>query len=172
MKKIILSLGLVGVVGLTSVGVSASESVEGNDVYYYVESGDTLSSIGEKYGVNYHVIQGNNPHVTNPDIIIVGDKLLVSGESFQNENIEYTSSEDVYTVPVDSGYEYVEDYSYEQGVVETYETYTEPVVPVETVTPVQESSGAQPTGGSGVLNPVDGINYHNGVKESYYSQRV
>jgi len=35
-----------------------------------------------------------------------------------------------------------------------------------------QTQSSTPGAGSGVLNPVDGINYYNGVRESYYSQKV
>ncbi|MBK6886276.1 MAG: LysM peptidoglycan-binding domain-containing protein [Tetrasphaera sp.] len=43
---------------------------------YTVKPGDTLSEIGERFGVDYHRIAKLN-HVTNPDLIYPGQKFKI-----------------------------------------------------------------------------------------------
>ena len=54
-----------------------------------MESGDTLSSIAEKYGVDFTVIHGNNEdEIEHADIIDVGQKLLVKGKDFDEKKVK------------------------------------------------------------------------------------
>ena len=47
-------------------------------VYYTVVSGDTLSGIASRYGTTYQHLAKIN-HISNPDLIYVGQRLLISG---------------------------------------------------------------------------------------------
>ena len=61
----------------------AGEVKEGNTTFYVVESGDTLSKISEKYGVDFTVIHANNAdQISDADLIFAGQKLIVGGEGF------------------------------------------------------------------------------------------
>lgn len=61
----------------------AEEVKEGNTTFYVVESGDTLSKISEKYGVDFAVIHANNAdQISDADLIFAGQKLIVDGEGF------------------------------------------------------------------------------------------
>ena len=61
----------------------AEEVKEGNTTFYVVESGDTLSKISEKYGVDFTVIHANNAdQISDADLIFSGQKLIVDGEGF------------------------------------------------------------------------------------------
>ena len=61
----------------------AGEVKEGNTTFYVVESGDTLSKISEKYGVDFTVIHANNADkISDADLIFAGQKLVVDGEGF------------------------------------------------------------------------------------------
>ena len=61
----------------------AEEVKEGNTTFYVVESGDTLSKISEKYGVDFTVIHANNAdQISDADLIFAGQKLIVGGEGF------------------------------------------------------------------------------------------
>lgn len=61
----------------------AEEVKEGNTIFYVVESGDTLSKISEKYGVDFTVIHANNAdQISDADLIFAGQKLIVDGEGF------------------------------------------------------------------------------------------
>ena len=77
------TLGLV----TTSSSAQANEVKDGDNTYYVVESGDTLSKISEKYNVSYQVVHANNTNlISNPNLIYVGQKFLVSGKDFKNTN--------------------------------------------------------------------------------------
>lgn len=61
----------------------AEEVKEGKTTFYVVESGDTLSKISEKYGVDFTVMHANNAdQISNADLIFAGQKLVVDGEGF------------------------------------------------------------------------------------------
>lgn len=61
----------------------AGEVKEGKTTFYVVESGDTLSKISEKYGVDFTVVHANNAdQISNADLIFAGQKLIVDGEGF------------------------------------------------------------------------------------------
>ena len=50
-----------------------------SQVVYTVKKGDTLSSIGEKYNINWKKIYEKNKDVIgdNPDLIFEGQKLVI-----------------------------------------------------------------------------------------------
>ncbi|HET8626782.1 MAG TPA: LysM domain-containing protein, partial [Thermomicrobiales bacterium] len=54
----------------------ASGTVPGQ--HYVVQEGDTLNSIAQKFGVPVEaIIKANN--ITNPDLIVVGQELIIPG---------------------------------------------------------------------------------------------
>lgn len=60
----------------------------GNENYYVVQSGDTLSSIASKYGTTYqHLAQING--INDPNRIYIGQKIKVSGSVQQTPQHEY-----------------------------------------------------------------------------------
>lgn len=66
----------------------AEEVKEGNTTFYVVESGDTLSKISEKYGVDFTVIHANNAdQISDADLIFAGQKLIVDGEGFDKTKV-------------------------------------------------------------------------------------
>lgn len=78
----IVSLGLVGLGLMMALGAgtdaNAKEVVEDGKTYWQVEAGDTLSEVGIKYGIHFdHIVKANNNVVTDPNMIFVGDKLLL-----------------------------------------------------------------------------------------------
>lgn len=79
-KTTIATLGLLGL-GL-SLGLGAKahadEIQENGQTYWQVESGDTLSAIGNRYGIDFNLIhQANADKVSDANLIFVGDKLLL-----------------------------------------------------------------------------------------------
>ncbi|HEY0179198.1 MAG TPA: phage tail tip lysozyme [Dokdonella sp.] len=52
----------------------------GGTTTYTVKSGDTLSGIGARFGVDWHVLAQIN-HLSNPNLIYAGEKLTISGSS-------------------------------------------------------------------------------------------
>ena len=66
----------------------AGEVKEGETTFYVVESGDTLSKISEKYGVDFTVIHANNEDkISDADLIFAGQKLVVDGEGFDKTKV-------------------------------------------------------------------------------------
>lgn len=46
-------------------------------VFHTVKVGDTLTGIGKKYGVDLKTILKRNPHITNPNVIKIGQKIRI-----------------------------------------------------------------------------------------------
>lgn len=66
----------------------AGEVKEGETTFYVVESGDTLSKISEKYGVDFTVIHANNADkISDANLIFAGQKLVVDGEGFDKTKV-------------------------------------------------------------------------------------
>ena len=144
MKKFILTF--VASLGLFAGGVMVSA----DEVTHVVKPNDTLSGLALTYGTTIDQLLSLNSQIINPDLIFDGDTLIIAtDEPINTNNYESTPQE---TAPV-------VDAQPQSEVVETTAQVTQEQVSI-------------PGSGSGVLNPVDGINYYNGVKESYYSQKV
>lgn len=101
----------------------AGEVKEGETTFYVVESGDTLSKISEKYGVDFTVIHANNAdQISNADLIFAGQKLIVDGEGFDKTKSTVVST------------------TYKQDEVQTSTQDNEtPVVSTPESAPVQEA---------------------------------
>ena len=144
MKKFVLTF--VASLGLFAGGVMVSA----DEVTHVVKPDDTLSGLALTYGTTIDQLLSLNSQIINPDLIFDGDTLIIAtDEPINTNNYESTPQE---TAPV-------VDAQPQSEVVETTAQVTQEQVSI-------------PGSGSGVLNPVDGINYYNGVKESYYSQKV
>lgn len=59
----------------TPVATMGASAVQGQE--YIVQLGDTLSSIGRKFGVTAKQIQQANPQITDPNNIKPGQKLII-----------------------------------------------------------------------------------------------
>ena len=124
--------------------------VSADEVTHVVKPDDTLSGLALTYGTTIDQLLSLNSQIINPDLIFDGDTLIIAtDEPINTNNYESTPEE---TAPV-------VDAQPQSEVVETTTQATQEQVSI-------------PSSGTGVLNPVDGINYYNGVKESYYSQKV
>lgn len=144
MKK--FALTFVASLGLFAGGVMVSA----DEVTHVVKPDDTLSGLALTYGTTIDQLLSLNSQIINPDLIFDGDTLIIAtDEPINTNNYESTPQE---TAPV-------VDAQPQSEVVETTTQATQEQVSI-------------PSSGTGVLNPVDGINYYNGVKESYYSQKV
>lgn len=66
------------------------ELLESPKVTYVVQAGDTLSSIAKKYGMDWQTLYENNKDVigSNPNVILVGQELVISVEETLTENVE------------------------------------------------------------------------------------
>lgn len=119
MNKTKILLGVATVLMSLSVAgssVSAKEVKENDNIYYVVESGDTLSSIAGKYEVEFTTVHGNNEkEVEHADVINVGQKLLVGGKDFDKEKSKAYSVPQPVVIPQ-------EVVTYEQPVQEYVET--------------------------------------------------
>ena len=127
----LLSLGLV--VGL-GTEAKAEEVTENGKTYWKVESGDTLSEIGAKYNLDFtNIHKVNKGVVADPNIIFVGDKLLLpldeNGKLVEQVNATEPDIEVQYNAPV----------APEQPVVVEQEVVEQPVVVAEAPAPVVEA---------------------------------
>ena len=126
----LLSLGLV--VGL-GTEAKAEEVTENGKTYWKVESGDTLSEIGAKYNLDFtNIHKVNKGVVADPNVIFVGDKLLLpldeNGKLVEQVNATEPDIEVQYNAPV----------APEQPVVVEQEVVEQPVVVAEAPAPVVE----------------------------------
>lgn len=132
-KTTIATLGLLGL-GL-SLGLGAKahadEIQENGQTYWQVESGDTLSAIGNRYGIDFNLIhQANSDKVSDANLIYVGDKLLLP----LNGEVQAPVSQPVQETPV-----------VEQAPVVQEPVVQEPVVqePVEQAPAVTSNSAKE-----------------------------
>jgi hypothetical protein len=44
---------------------------------YIVKRGDTLSHIARRFGTSVRALQAANPHIKNPNVILVGQRLII-----------------------------------------------------------------------------------------------
>ena len=70
--------GMVGK-GLTTAAGLGGAGMAGVPGQYQIQSGDTLSQIAQQYGVSVEEMMANNPHITDPNMIIAGQMLNVPG---------------------------------------------------------------------------------------------
>lgn len=139
-KTTIATLGLLGL-GL-SLGLGAKahadEIQENGQTYWQVESGDTLSAIGNRYGIDFNLIhQANSDKVSDANLIYVGDKLLLP----LNGEVQAPVAQPVQEAPVVEQAPVVE----ETPVVEQAPVVQEPVVqePVEQAPAVTSNSAKE-----------------------------
>lgn len=59
-------------------GQSAPAAASAGAVYHTVGKGDTLWGIANRYGVDLNRLIALNPHIKNPNLIVVGQKVRVS----------------------------------------------------------------------------------------------
>lgn len=164
-KKIIMAVATTALLLLT-MGVTAEthadQVVSDGKTYHVVEKGDTLSDIGFKYGLDYKdIFKDNQDIIDDVNLIFVCQKLLL--KDLNGEKVEVNQQT------------HVEETYVAEEVYVPEETYVEEVYVEETYVeqaPTQSYGNGIPQSGSGMLNPVDGVNYFNGVRETYYSQNV
>ena len=76
MRKLIIILATVLILGLLTTAVSYAAPPAYGPIYHYVRYGETLSSIGRLYGVNPYAIARANG-ISNPNRIYAGQWLLI-----------------------------------------------------------------------------------------------
>lgn len=113
------TLATLGLMATATGSAKANEVKDGDNTYWVVESGDTLSKIAQKYNVSFELVHANNTDkVSNADLIFAGQKLLVNGKSFDKNKVATPAVTTQVEAPV------------EEAVAPVQEA------PVETATPV------------------------------------
>lgn len=131
-------------------GLFAGTSVAfADEQTHVVEPGDTLSSLAATYQTTIDDILSLNDSIEDPNLIFDGETLLIFSDG-QPVDRKTTSS----------------------STTEPTETQNQTAEENTAAATSSQTQSSTPGAGSGVLNPVDGINYYNGVRESYYSQKV
>ena len=120
--------------------------VSATEQTHVVEPGDTLSGIAATYQTTVEDLLALNDSIENPNMIFDGETLLIFSDAQPMTRAQETT--------------------------ETAQAQTETAPAATQSNAASTSAASTPSTGSGVLNPVDGINYYNGVRESYYSQKV
>lgn len=113
---------------------------------HVVAPGDTLSGLATEYGTTVDDLLALNESIQDPNLIFDGETLLIFSDAQPMTRAQETT--------------------------ETAQAQTETALAAAQSNTASTSAASTPSTGSGVLNPVDGINYYNGVRESYYSQKV
>lgn len=131
-------------------GLFAGTSVAfADEQTHVVEPGDTLSSLAATYQTTIDDILSLNDSIEDPNLVFDGETLLIFSDG-QPVDRKTTSS----------------------STTEPTETQSQTAEENTAAATSSQTQSSTPGAGSGVLNPVDGINYYNGVRESYYSQKV
>ncbi|MDD6432197.1 MAG: LysM peptidoglycan-binding domain-containing protein [Lactobacillaceae bacterium] len=84
----------VAALGTVALGVTAATTVANADAVYTVKSGDTLSSISQKFVNNNSLVNtiAQDNHITDVNKIFVGQRLVIKGNyGQQNQNTNTTS---------------------------------------------------------------------------------
>lgn len=125
------TLATLGLMATATGSAKANEVKDGDNTYWVVESGDTLSKIAQKYNVSFELVHANNTDkVSNADLIFAGQKLLVNGKSFDKNKVVTAQAEPAQVeAPVEETVAPVQETPAEQVAVET---------PVATPAPVAE----------------------------------
>lgn len=130
MKKItIAGLGLLGLSVALGLGTEAhaEEVQQDGQTYWKVEAGDTLSAIGNRYGMDYTALQNaNQAKIPNAHLIYEGDLVLIPTG---NQTVDQGVNQGVNQAPI------VQEQAVEQVVEQPVQEY---------VAPVQEQVVTQP----------------------------
>ena len=86
----------VAALGTVALGVTAATTVANADAVYTVKSGDTLSSISQKFANNNSLVNtiAQENHITDVNKIFVGQRLVIKGNygQQQNQNTQNTNT--------------------------------------------------------------------------------
>ena len=86
----------VAALGTVALGVTADTTVANADAVYTVKSGDTLSSISQKFANNNSLVNtiAQDNHITDVNKIFVGQRLVIKGNygQQQNQNTQNTNT--------------------------------------------------------------------------------
>lgn len=124
-----------------STNSKADEVKEGQTTFYVVESGDTLSKIAGKYGVDFTVVHANNAdQISNADLIFPGQKLIVAGEGFDKTKTTAVSNEVTEEDETDDSTQ--ESTPVQEAPAETTTDYETPTQSTDTVQEVDTSTNS------------------------------
>lgn len=59
---------------------------------YYVKKGDTMWKIAQKHNMNYKSLISLNPHISNPDLIHIGDYIIITSKDITTDLTDYAKS--------------------------------------------------------------------------------
>ena len=122
MKKItIAGLGLLGLSVALGLGTEAhaEEVQQDGQTYWKVEAGDTLSAIGNRYGMDYTALQNaNQAKIPNAHLIYEGDLVLIPTG---NQTVDQGVNQGVNQAPI------VQEQAVEQVVEQPVQEYVAPV---------------------------------------------
>lgn len=114
------TLAALGLMATATGSAKANEVKDGDNTYWVVESGDTLSKIAQKYNVSFELVHANNTDkVSNADLIFAGQKILVNGTSFDKNKVVTPAVTTQVEAPVKEAVEPVQEVPVEQAPVET-----------------------------------------------------
>ncbi|WP_430611234.1 LysM peptidoglycan-binding domain-containing protein [Enterococcus sp. DIV0876] len=140
-------------------GLFAGTSVAfADEQTHVVEPGDTLSGLAATYQTTIDDIMALNASIEDPNLIFDGETLLIFSDGQTVDSKETTNSS--------------ANASSSESQTTSESTAAASASTSQASASTSQASASTPSSGSGVLNPVDGINYYNGVRESYYSQNV
>lgn len=130
------TLATLGLMATATGSAKANEVKDGDNTYWVVESGDTLSKIAQKYNVSFELVHANNTDkVSNADLIFAGQKILVNGTSFDKNKVVTPAVATQVEAPVEEAVESVQEAPVEQVPVETATP-----APVEEIAPSTNSA--------------------------------
>lgn len=80
MKKLLLVLSILLIVPTAA------------QAQYYVKSGDTMWKIAQKHNTSYSNLISLNPHISNPNLINVGDYIVIPSKDKATDLTDYAKS--------------------------------------------------------------------------------
>ena len=84
MKKIIRTLVLSFALTLSFASATAAE--------YHVQKGDTLFGVSKKYKMDYQDLRSLNPQISNPDILNIGQSIVVRTPDKAGDIVDYAKA--------------------------------------------------------------------------------
>lgn len=91
LRRILLALTLL-IISATAALPAAAAPLAQSETIYAVQAGDTLTQIGLRYGVSQQALMDANG-ITNPSLIVVGQRLVIPGDAAEPAVQEAAASE-------------------------------------------------------------------------------
>lgn len=83
MKKLLFTIVIPAVLILTTTTASAQ---------YIVKKGDTMTGIAKKHNMSYAQLKSLNPQHTNPNLIHIGDYIIITSKNKATDLVDYAKS--------------------------------------------------------------------------------